>query len=439
MDYDLIIIGAGWAGFNAALKGKELGLKVALVEKDKIGGTCLNYGCIPTKSLIQSAKTYSLIQKSTAKGSLAHPAKLEFALAQARKDKLVQQLQHGMKFMLRGIDFLQEEALIQSPDIVKAGQRKLKTRFILISSGSKTLELPNLKVDGKKIISSNEALALQELPSSILIIGGGAIGCEFASLFSMLGVRVAIVEKMPQLLPGVDKDIAQKIEGIFKKNGIKVMINSDALDPATGINDYDKSLLCVGRIANTRGLGLGQLGIALEKERIAVDACLKTNIDNIYAAGDCASKTMLAHFAAYEGELAVTNMASPVLKKADNKNIPSCVYCHPEIASVGMDTESAARQGLDVRVHRFDFMGSGMAHILEETEGFIKVVSDKKSGQVLGAAIIGPRATELIGIMTLAVSSCLKVSQIRDIVFAHPSLSESLSEALKDSHEIQGF
>jgi len=437
MDYDLIIIGAGWAGFNAALKARGLGLKVALVEKDKIGGTCLNYGCIPTKSLIQSAKVYSLIKKSSTFGISTHSATLDFAQLKSRKDKLIQQLQQGMQLMLKGLDFLEGEAVIISPGLVKVGERKLKTRFILIASGSRTLELPKLKIDGQKIISSNDALELEALPSSILIIGAGVIGCEFASLFSMLGVKVAIVEKMPQLLPGVDNDIAKKIEVILKKSGVRIMLNSDALDPAVGIDNYDKSLLCIGRIANTRGLGLEQLGIAVEKERIIVDDNLQTSISNIYAAGDCASGMMLAHFAAYQGKLAVANMFLPCPLKSDSTAIPSCIFTDPEIASVGINEADALASGLDIRVHRFDLRGSAMARILDETEGFIKVVSHKKSGEILGVAIIGTRATELIGIMTLAIANHLKVSQFNDTVFAHPSLAESFSEALRDSHEIQ--
>ncbi len=438
MDYDLIIIGAGWAGFSAALRAKERGLKVALVEKDKIGGTCLNYGCIPTKSLIQSAKIYNLIKKSAVFGVSLSQGKLEFNRIQSRKDALVGQLRQGMRAMLKGVDFLEDEARLISRDTVQIGGHGVTTKFILISSGSKITKLPNFKFDGQKIISSNDALELKEVPSAVMIIGAGAIGCEFTGLFSILGAKVAIAEKMPQLLPGLDKDVARKIESIFKKRGIKVMLNSDACDPAVILKDYDKLLVCIGRTANTGGLGLENAGVATEKGRIIVDDNLKTNIDNIYAAGDCASKVMLAHLAAWQGESAVNNMVSPAHQK-DNQGIPNCVYTDPEIASVGINEEGAAESGIPVRIHRFDFKGCGMARILEEPEGFVKIISDKNNGRILGAAIIGPRATELIGIITLAINNSLKVSQLRDTVFAHPSLSESLSEALKDSHEIRNL
>ncbi|MFA5114667.1 MAG: dihydrolipoyl dehydrogenase [Candidatus Omnitrophota bacterium] len=433
MDYDLIIIGAGWAGFNAALKARGLGLKVALVEKDALGGTCLNYGCIPTKSLVQSARTYALVKKSAVFGITAGDVSPDFSRIQARKDKLVGQLQSGMKSLLGGIDLLEDEARLLSRDTLKVGQRKLKTRFILVSSGSRPLELPHLKIDGKRVISSNDILSLKEPPASLLIIGGGVIGCEFASLFSMLGVRVGIAEKMTQLLPGMDRDIARRIEGIFRKRGINVMLQSDTNRLQAGIDSYEKSLLCVGRKANSSGMGMEELGIAVENGRIVTDGNLKTAVDNIYAAGDCTSTIMLAHLAAYQGELAVENMLSSVPRKSNTANIPSCIFTSPEIAATGLTEEDANNLSIPSRVYRFDFRGSGMAHILDETDGFIKIVSDDKSGRIMGGAIIGPRATELIGTLGLAVSCSLTVAEVRETVFAHPTISESLRDALKSA------
>ncbi|MFA4983960.1 MAG: dihydrolipoyl dehydrogenase [Candidatus Omnitrophota bacterium] len=436
MDYDLIIIGAGWAGFNAALKARGLGLKVALVEKDAIGGTCLNYGCIPTKSLIQSARIYALAQKGSSFGITVNDVSPDFSRIQARKDNLIAKLRTGMKSLLEGIDFLPDEARLLSGDTVKIGQRNLKTRFILISTGSLPLELPGIKIDGNRIISSNHILNLTRLPESILIIGGGAIGCEFASLFSMLGVRVGLMEKTTQLLPGMDREVARKIEVIFKKRGIEVMLQTDAHNPQAGIDSYEKSLLCVGRKANSSMAGIEELGIALDRGRIITDERLKTSIDNIYAAGDCASTIMLAHLAAYQGELAVENMFLQSREKYNISNIPSCVFTSPEIASTGLNEEDAARLAIPSEVHRFDFRGSGMAHILDETDGFIKIVSDKKSGRILGGVIIGPHATELIATVSLAVSASLTVSRIRGTIFAHPTISESLRETIKDARGI---
>jgi len=434
MDYDLAIIGGGWAGFNAAIRARQLGLKVCLVEKDKIGGTCLNRGCIPTKALIQSTKIYSLICKSSDFGIETTNPQINFHRIQSRKDKIVQQLSQGMNFMLKGIDFIPKEARILSPETISIGDRNIRVKFILIATGSRPAELRNIKFDGKKILSSDDVLNLTRIPRSLLIIGGGVIGCEFASLFSVLGAQVTIVEKMPQLLPGEDKEIAKKIETIFKKRGIKVSTDTDAL--SLDLGNYELVLLSIGRVPQTYGLGIDNLGVNLEKDRIVVDEYLRSNIPNIYAAGDCCcAKFMLAHFAAYQGRVAAQNIACPGNpKRADNAVIPSCIFTDPEIASVGLNEDGAKNKGIDVLINKFDFLGSGMARILGETEGFIKIISDKNTSNVLGASIIGPRATELIGIFSLAISNNLKISQIKDTIFAHPTLSEGIQEALSKDY-----
>jgi len=428
-DYDLAVIGAGWAGFNAAIRARELGLKVALIEQGFVGGTCLNRGCIPTKALIRSAKIYSLVKKAKAFGVEVQAPQINFLEIQARKDKIVGQLRSGMQSMLGGIDFINAQAQFLSPQEIKAGERILRPKFMLIASGSRPIELKDFKFDGKKIISSDQILNLKGLPKSLLIIGGGVIGCEFASLFSILGAQVTLAEKMPQLLPQEDKEIAIKIETLFKKRGIKV---NTSTDPA-GLNlaDYELVLLCIGRAPDTDGLGLENAGVALEKGKITVDEYLRTNIPNIYAAGDCTGKVMLAHFAAYQGEVAAQNLAKANTKKADDDNVPNCIFTEPQIASIGLSQDQALKKGLDIKINRFDFLGLGMARILDETEGFIKIISDKKSEEILGASIIGPGATELIATIALARSTGLKLSQIRQTIFAHPTLSESIREAAK--------
>jgi len=433
MDYDLAVIGSGWAGFNAALRAKAYGLKVALIEREQIGGTCLNRGCIPTKALLQSAKIYTLTKKSKIFGIETTNPQINFSEIQARKNKIIQQLRQGMEFMLGGIDFINAKARVLSNDTIEMGEKKINAKFILIATGSRPLQLKDIKFDEKKIISSNEILNLKEIPNSLLIIGGGVIGCEFASLFSALGCQVSIVELTPQLLPGIDKEIAKKLEAIFRKKGIKVVTNTDAKN--LDLAHYNLVLLCIGRTPVTEGLGLDELDIKLEKGRIIVDEYLKTSIANIYAAGDCVSKTMLAHFAAYQGCIAAGNIAEPAhLKKSNDCNIPNCIFTDPEIGSIGLTEEEGKFKDIDTRVSKFDFLGSGMARILDETEGFIKTISDKKTGEILGASIIGPRATELIGILTLAIQSRLKVTQVADTILAHPTLSEGITSALKEKH-----
>lgn len=354
MEYDLTIIGAGWAGFNAALKAKELGLKVAIVEKSQIGGTCLNSGCIPTKTLIQSAKVFSLAKKSATFGIEISDPKANFTKIQERKVKVIEQLRLGMQSLLKGIDLVNGEAKILSNHEITVGSQTINTKFILIASGSRPIELSSLKFDGKKILSSDDILTLKEIPRSLLIIGGGVIGCEFASLFQALEIQVSIVEMMPQILPGLDKEVARKLETIFKKKGIKVNTATDAT--TLGLKDYDLILLCIGRSANTQSLGLEKLGLKLEKNKIVVDEYLRTSISNIYAAGDCTEKIMLAHFAAYQGSIAAENIAKQENQnKADNSIVPNCIFTDPEIASVGLSEDEAQNQGIELKLNKFDF------------------------------------------------------------------------------------
>ena len=435
MDYDLAVIGAGWAGFNAALRAKAYGLKAVLIDKGELGGTCLNRGCIPTKALLQSAKAYALAKKSKIFGIETSAPQANFSEIQSRKNKIIQQLRQGMEFMLKGIDFISAQAQFVSNTTLELGNRQISAKYVIIATGSKPLELKGLAFDAKKIISSDEILNLDAVPDTLLIIGGGVIGCEFASLFSALGSQVSIVELTPQLLPGADKEIARKLETIFKKRGIKVATNTDAKN--LDLAHYNLALLCVGRIPVTDNLGLQRLKVNTQKGRIITDAYLKTSVPNIYAAGDCASNVMLAHFAAYQGEIAARNIALPSHpRKSDDSNIPNCIFTEPEIGSIGLTEEEAAASGIDVKTDRFDFLGSGMARILDETEGLIKIISHKKTNEILGASIIGPRATELIGILTVAIQSRLEITHLEDTIFAHPTLSEGIASALKKEHGI---
>ncbi len=424
--YDLAVIGAGWAGFNAALRAKELGLKVCLIESDKIGGTCLNRGCIPTKALIASAKSFSLTKKSSVFGVESDSPRINFAKIQERKNKIVSQLAQGMQSRLSGIDFIKSSAQLVSPNEIKIEGPLISAKFILIATGSFPSQLAQLRFDREKIISSDQVLDLSEIPASLLIVGGGVIGCEFASFFSILGSKVTMAEKMPHLLPGEDKEVARKLEVIFGKKGIQVITGADIV--AMDLESYSRVLVCVGRTPNTAGLGLEALGVKLENGRIVVDDYLKTNVANIYAAGDCASRLMLAHYASYQGKSAVENMVSNNAHKADNKIVPACVFTEPQISSVGLNEENAVSSGIALEVHKFDFRASGAAWIIDETEGFIKVITNRQTQEVIGANIIGPLASELIAIFSVAISAHLTVSQIRAIIFAHPTLSESIHE-----------
>jgi dihydrolipoamide dehydrogenase len=429
--YDLAIIGAGWAGFNAALKAKELGLKVCLIDSDKIGGTCLNYGCIPTKTLIACAKIFSLAKSASGFGIELDNLRVNLATIQEKKDKIIHQLAQGMQSELAGIDFINSAAQIISSQEVKVDGRIINTKFILIATGSHSIQLPELQFGQKNIISSDQALSLSVLPQSLLIIGGGVIGCEFASLFSILGSAVTIIEKMPRLLPTEDRDVARKIEVIFKKKGIKVVTGADK--SSFDLESYSKILVCVGRLGHTEALGLQDLGVELKNNRIVVDDYLKSSRDNIYAAGDCTGKVMLAHFAAYQGVMAVQNMVCRHREKADNPVVPSCIFTEPQIASVGLNEDNALAAGLKIKIHKFDFRASAMARITDEFDGFVKMISNQENGQIIGASIIGPLATELISTLVVAISARLTIKQLRGMIFAHPTFSESLHETVKNS------
>lgn len=436
LTYDLAVIGAGWAGFNATLKAKKYGLKVVLIEKDKVGGTCLNRGCIPTKALIQSAKAYTLIKKSKQFGIEAPDPKVNFPEIQKRKNAIVDQLTKGMQYMLKDVALLKEEVKFISNEELVVGDDKIRSKYIIIATGATPIQLPELKFDGRRILSSDDILNLDSLPGSLLIVGGGVIGCEFASLFSLLGTDVTIVELMPHLLPQEDRDIAARLGAALKKRGIKVYLNSDV--KIMNLDEYDLTLLCIGRVPDSGGLDLDKIGVQTKKHKlvshqILTNEYMNTNVPNIFAAGDCTGGKQLAHFAAHQGIIAVENIVKPgQVKQLEPHLIPNCIFTDPEVASVGITELQARDRGIDPKISKFDFLGSGMARILNETEGFIKIVSDKNADDILGASIIGPKATELIGIMTLAIQSHLKLSQLRSIVFAHPTLSESIHEATQD-------
>jgi dihydrolipoamide dehydrogenase len=426
--YDLTIIGAGWAGFNAALRAKSLGMKVALIEESLIGGTCLNSGCIPTKTLVQSAKLSEAAGKAGSFGiDLNSVPEINFPAIQARKEKIIAQLRKGMESSLAGIDYLSGPARIINNQRLKVNDNDLATKFILLAGGSRPFELPGFVFDKKKIISSDEALNLNKVPGSLLIIGGGVIGCEFAQIFSSFGSKVTVVEIMDQLLPGVDREIAKKLETVFKKKRIAVLTSTDA--KTIDLNNFELVLVCVGRKARTEGTD--ELGIATGKSGIVVDDYLRTSIDNVYAAGDCTGKLMLAHYACYQGICAaenIQNLAEP--RKANNAVVPSCIFTSPEIASVGLNEQQANLAIPEIKINKFDFLGSGMARIMDETDGFIKIISERDSGMLLGAHIIGPKATELISVFSLALSSGLNVKQLKRTIFAHPTLSEAIAHAL---------
>jgi len=425
--YDLVVIGAGWAGFSAAEYAGSLGLKTALVERDALGGTCLNYGCIPTKTLLNTTKLLSQFKKSAKFGINAESVAINPALLNQRMNEVVSHLRSGIEFLLKAnkIDLLKASATILNPNQVKVDGQILEAKYILIATGSKAMELPNLKFEGNKVISSTEALRITNIPKKILIIGGGVIGCEFAEIFLSLGSEVEIVELSANLLPGIDREAAKKLEVILKKRQARICLNTDAA--SLNLENYDKVLLCVGRVPDCDCFD----GIALKKDhaKLVVNEYLETSVPNIYAAGDCIGGYLLAHVASYEGRLAVKNITGGNKEKANYKAIPSCVYTNPEIAAVGLNEDQARKLHQELNIKKIDFRSVGMSYIIDEQDGFVKIIANKQ-GNLLGASIIGPKASELIHVLALALNNNLTISQIRDTIFAHPTISEAIAETL---------
>ncbi|MCK9572766.1 MAG: NAD(P)/FAD-dependent oxidoreductase, partial [Candidatus Omnitrophica bacterium] len=319
-------------------------------------------------------------------------------------------------------------AQLISADQIKVDQGVIQAKNIIIATGSSPIELAGLKFNQGNLVSSSQLLNVKSIPEKLLVIGAGVIGCEFAGLFSQFGSQVTLVEKTNQILPGMDADIARKLENVFKKSGIEVKTGIEVSENDT--RNYTLALLCVGRAADFSSLGVQAAGVRLKSNKIEVDEYLRTSVANIYAAGDCAAKYMLAHYAAYQGRLAVENIFSARKIKADNSVVPNCIFTQPQICAVGLSQKEAQDSGLKIRIHKFDYLASGAARILDQADGFIKAISDQDSGRILGVSLIGPEACELSAVFSVAISSRLSVEDFRKMIFAHPTLAESAQECL---------
>ena len=429
--YDLAIIGSGPAGYVAGIRAAQLGLKTCIFEKDRIGGVCLNWGCIPTKALLASANALYNIERASEFGINVKGFDLDFIKVQERKEAIVKKLSSGVEMLLkaRKLEIIREKAEIISNSSIKAGSLEIEAKNILIATGSIPFELPGLPFDHTDILSSTDILELKTIPKSLIIIGGGVIGCEFASIFRSFGSSVTIIEAMSQLLPNEDEEIARKIEQIFKKLRIKVQTNTkiDKIDKG------DTALISVGRSPNSKGLGLEGLAIETNKGWIKVDESYRTSVNNIYAAGDIKGGMLLAHLASKEGISCVEGICGNKLP-IDYNVVPSCIFTNPEIASVGLNERLAKNKGLDVKARKFLFGAIGKSHVLGETDGFIKLVVDNKSDKILGCQIIGPHATELIAELSLCIQFGITSEKLASVIHAHPTLSEIICEASEAIH-----
>ena len=440
--YDIAIIGAGPGGYVAAIYAARSGKKVAVIEKDQLGGTCLNKGCIPTKALLSSIEVLNQIKEGASFGIDCESYRVNFERINKRKDEIVKKLRQGIDtlFKARKVSLLKGSAKLTGANTIDVSGKLIEAKDIIIATGSSPLEIPAFKFNHKTILSSDDILELAQIPASLLIIGGGAIGCEFGTIYNALGCKVTIIEMMEEILPNLDKEVAKKFNLIVRKKGVDILtgVKVEELRPkedrmsarlSSGEERVaDKVLVCVGRRPNSDGIGVEGLGIAAKNGKILNDERMRTNLPGIYAIGDVTGRFQLAHVASYEGIIACKNIFGNE-KKADYRSVPSCIYTEPEIASVGLSEQAAIDAGFDTKIARFPFSALGKAHAIGKTEGFVKLVGDRKTARILGLHILGADATNLIAEGVLAIKKGLTVEEVSETIHAHPTLAEGLMEA----------
>lgn len=451
MAYDVIVLGSGPGGYPAAIRASQLGKKVAIVEKESLGGVCLNWGCIPTKALLKSAQVYEYAKHAADYGiNISNPAH-NFDGVIKRSRGVADKMSKGVQFLMKKnkIDVIMGYGKLIAPgklEVTAADNSKqvVEAKNIIIATGGRARQLPSMPIDGKKIIGYREAMVLQGQPKSMIICGSGAIGSEFAYFYNSMGTKVTIVEFMPRIVPVEDEDISKELEKQYKKQGIDIMTSSEVLSVDTsgaGVKakvktasgevtlEADILLSAVGVVANIENIGLESLGIKTDKGKIIVDSNQQTNVPGIYAIGDCTPGQALAHVAAKEGINAAEHLSGHHPEPIDYNNIPGCTYCTPEIASVGYTEKAAKDAGYEIKVGKFPFMASGKASAAGATEGFVKVIYDAKYGEFLGCHMIGMNVTEMIAEAVVARKLETTAHEILNAVHPHPTMSEGLKEA----------
>ncbi|TXK36752.1 dihydrolipoyl dehydrogenase [Pontibacter qinzhouensis] len=455
--YDLVVIGSGPGGYVAAIRASQLGMKVAVIEREALGGICLNWGCIPTKALLKSANVFEYINHAADYGISIGEASVDFGAVIKRSRGVAEGMSKGIQFLFRknkidaimGTGKLAGKGKVEvtnaegKKDIVEAGN-------IILATGARSRELPNLPIDGKKIIGYRQAMALEKQPKSMIVVGSGAIGVEFAYFYNSIGTKVTIVEYLPNIVPVEDEEVSKQLEKSFKKAGIAIMTNASVESVDTSgdvckanvktakgeeILEADIVLSAVGIQTNLENLGLEETGVKTDRGRVLVDEYYKTNVDGVYAIGDIVPGPALAHVASAEGIICVEKIAGHHPEPLNYGNIPGCTYCSPEVASVGLTEKAAREQGLDIKVGKFPFSASGKASAAGAKDGFVKVIFDAKYGEFLGAHMIGANVTEMIA--EVVVSRKLETTghEIIKSVHPHPTMSEAIMEAAAAAYD----
>ncbi len=460
--FDVTIIGAGPGGYVAAIRGAQLGLKVALVEKDKrLGGTCGLRGCIPTKALLMSAHVYEQTQHAADYGITIEPSAIQLAFAdvQKRKDKIVMKNAKGVEFLMKknNVTVFKGTGKLALPGRVEVTgedgtKQTIETKNIIIATGSVVRPIPGFETDGERVVNSDHILELKDVPKSLIVMGSGAVGVEFASIYARFGAETTIVELMPRMMPLEDEEVSKEIEKAFRKRKIKALVGTklekfEKTDTGVRVSGKDDKggdvsleaemlLVAVGRMPNLQGLGIEGTKIKVERGNVQVDGYCRTGEPNVFAIGDVIPTPWLAHLASKEGILVVEQIAGHKVEPLSMRQVPSCTYCDPEVASVGLTEAKARAEGYDVKAAKFPFSASGKARILGEEEGFVKVVSDKKYDEILGVHIIGPHATEIIHEAIVAMHLESTADELGRTIHAHPTVSESIMEAAEGIHDM---
>lgn len=451
MNYDLIVLGTGPGGYVAAIRASQLGMKVAVVEKESLGGICLNWGCIPTKALLKSAQVFEYIQHAKDYGITVDKASADFTAVVKRSRGVADGMSKGIQFLMKKnkIDIIMGYGKVKPGKkiSVTAADGKVteySANHIMIATGGRARQLPNVPIDGEKVIEYRKAMSLDKQPESLLVIGSGAIGVEFAYFYATMGTKVTIVEFMPNIVPVEDEEVSKALEKIYKKNGIEILTNSSVESVDTtgklckvsvktpdGMKTFEveKVLSAAGVVANIENIGLEEVGIATDKGKIMVNDFYQTNIPGYYAIGDVVKGQALAHVASAEGIICVEKIAGHHPEPLDYGNIPGCTYCWPEIASVGMTEKQAKEAGYEIKVGKFPFSASGKASASGAKDGFVKVIFDAKYGEWLGAHMIGANVTEMIAEVVAARKLETTGHEIIKTVHPHPTMSEAVMEA----------
>lgn len=458
MNFDLIVIGSGPGGYVAAIRASQLGMKVGVVEKSELGGICLNWGCIPTKSLLKSAQVFDYLNHAEEYGvSIEGSAKADFAKMIERSRGVADGMSKGIQFLFKknkievvqGLGKLVDNKTVEVTD--NDGKKsKISAKAIIVATGARSRELPNLKQDGKKIIGYREAMTLKKKPESMIVVGSGAIGSEFAYFYNTIGTKVTLVEFMPNIVPLEDEEVSKQLARSFKKAKMNVMVDSTVEKVDTSgdkckvtiktkkgeeVHEADVVLSAVGITPNTENLGLEELGVEMDKGKVKVDDFYKTNVDGVYAIGDIVHGPALAHVASAEGIICVEKIAGLNPQPLNYGNIPGCTYTWPEVASVGMTEKAAKEAGYELKVGKFPFTASGKASAAGMKDGFVKLIFDAKYGELLGAHMIGANVTEMIAEAVVARNLETTGHEMIKSVHPHPTMSEAIMEAAAAAYD----